>query len=137
MNDKKGFVDYQECPSIKVGRLLLIDGFGVADHTGEPLRELNKRASLGILYNDPDGKPRKYLFGLITRKPPRLFLGVIWFNSGELGANEQRWVIEAYGRKYVELLKELAQEMISTFNVVILIRLVHEEPDIEAPESIW
>jgi hypothetical protein len=81
--------------------------------------------SLGILWKDPDAKPRKRLFGLIKLEPRRWFLGTIWFKS------EQKWVLEVYGRKHIALVRQLAEEIASTFNVKIHIRLVREEPDFE------
>ena len=131
MNDKVEFVDYQESLSIKVGRFLLSKGFDLASSTGFAEHTLSQSDSLGILRKDPDAKPRKYLFGLIKREPRRAFLGTVWFSNSACGASEQNWVFEAYGRKHVELVRQLAEEMASTFNTKIALRLVREQPDVE------
>jgi hypothetical protein len=130
MSDKVESVDYQESIAIKVGRFLLSKGLDIADNTGMA-RSLVQASELGILRKDPEAKPRKYLFGLIKREPRRGFLGTIWFSNSARGASEQNWVFEAYGRKHVELVRQLAEEMASTFNVKIALRLVREQPDVE------
>lgn len=131
MSDKVKFVDYQESLSIKIGRFLLSKGFDLASCTGLALNSLVETYALGILRKDPEAKSRKYLFGLITQEPRRAFIGVVWFNNSVRGANEQNWFFEVYGRKYIELVRQLAEEIASTFNVTITIRLVREQPDVE------
>jgi hypothetical protein len=131
MNDKVEFVDYQESLSIKVGRFLLSKGFDLASSTGLASNSLVATDSLGVLRKDPEARPRTYLFGLIKREPRRMFLGTVWFSNSPRGTTEQSWVFEAYGRKHVELVRQLAEEMASTFNVKITLRLVREQPDVE------
>ena len=131
MNDKVKSVDYQESPSIKVGRFLLSNGFNLASCTGVASNSLVETCSFGVLRKDPEAKPRKYLFGLITREPRREFLGTVWFSNSARGASEANWFFEAYGRKHVELVRQLAEEIASTFNVKITLRLVREQPDVE------
>jgi len=132
MNDKVEFVDYQESISIKVGRFLLSKGFDLADSTGMAICSLVQSSELGILRHDPEAKPRKYLFGLIKREPRRMFLGTVWFsNSARVCASEKNWVFEAYGRKHIDMVRQLAEEMASTFNAKISLRLVREQPDVE------
>ena len=127
----KKLVDYQESPSIKAGRFLLSRGFDPASRTGLAEESLVESRSLGILRKNPEAKPRKYLFGLITGKPRRWFLGKIWFNEDKLGATEQNWVIEVYGREHIEMIQKLADDMASTFNIKIAIRLVRDLPHAE------
>jgi hypothetical protein len=131
MCDKVEFVDYQESLSIKVGRFLLSKGYDPASCTGVATNSLVETSSLGILRKDPEAKPRKYLFGLITQNPRREFLGTIWFYNSARGASEVKWVFEVYGRKHVGLVKQLADEIASTFNVKIDLRLVREQPEVE------
>lgn len=131
-----GLVEYQELLSIKVGRFLLLKGFDLASRIGVALNVLVETCSLGILYKDPEAKPRTYLFGLIKIEPRRMFLGTVWFNDNNRGATEQNWVFDAYGREYVELVRQLAEEMASTFNVKVTIRLVREQPDVETTSPV-
>lgn len=130
MSNKVKFVNYQEPLSIKIGRFLLERGYDHASSIGVA-NPLTKTNALGILRKDPDVKPRKSLFGLITHKPRRTFLGVLWLDDKVRGANDQVWVFEAYGRQYIELLKELSEDMTATFGVNIELRLVREQPEIE------
>ena len=129
MSDKVEFVDYQESIAIKVGGFLISKGLDIADNTGMAC-SLVQASELGILRKDPEAKSRKYLFGLIKLEPRRGFLGTVFRNSAR-GASEQNWVFEAYGRKHVELVRQLAEEMASAFNVKIALRLVREQPDVE------
>jgi len=131
MNDRVEFVDYRESLSIQVGRFLLSKGFDLASSNGLAEHTLVQSGSLGILLRDPEAKPRKYLFGLITREPRRMFLGTVWFSNSPRGASEQNWVFEVYGRKHVELVRQLAEEMALVFNVKIVLHLVREQPDVE------
>ena len=131
MNTSVEFVDYQEALSILVGKAILAKGFDLASCSGMALNQLNSDSSLGILHKDPEAKPLKYLFGLIIRQPRRAFLGTIWFSNEARGATEQNWILEAYGRKYIELVRNLADELASTFQVKITLRLVREQPDTE------
>lgn len=131
MSNKVEFVDYQEALSIKVGRFLFSKGFDLASCTGLASNSLVETCSLGILCKDPEAKPQKYFFGLITREPRREFIGRVWLSNTARGANEQNWVLEAYGRKHVELVRQLAEEMASTFNAKITIRLVREQSALE------
>ncbi len=131
MSNVEESVSYQESISIKVGRFLLSKGFDLASSTGLASNSLVETCSLGILRKDPEAKPRNYLFGLIKRAPRRMFLGTVWFSNSPRGASEQNWVFEAYGREHVELVRQLAEEMASTFNIKIALRLVREQPDVE------
>lgn len=135
MKDKMELVDYKESLSIKVGKFLLSKGFNLASCTGMAEHILADTDSLGILYKDSETRPRKSLFDFILRSGPesrrRMFIGTVWFISSVRGANEQNWVFEAYGRKYVDSVRQLAEEMASTFNVKITVHLVREQPDFE------
>jgi len=68
------------------------------------------------------------LLGLITRQPRRIFLGTIWLSNKACDADEQNWVFEAHGRKHIELVRNLANELASTFDVKITLQLVSEQP---------
>lgn len=89
--------------------------------------------SLGVMYKDPEVKPRKLLFGLFTQEPFLEFLGTIWFSNSLRQANEEQWVFEVHGRKYVEPAMQLAEDIASTFNVKISLQLVSEQHRVKAP----
>lgn len=128
MSEKTERVDYRESLSILVGRFLLLKGFGLADEYRWTLESLVDRSSLGILYNDPNTKPT-YLLGIFKKKPLQKFVATIWFEKERLNAIETNWVIEAYGREYSQMLKQLAEELATIFSVNIRIELKKEEAE--------
>jgi hypothetical protein len=131
MSENVSAVDYQEPFSIRVGNFLISRGFDLANCAGFEISELSRDHSLGILSRDLTAKPRK-LFGFYITKPRRIFLGTIWFDHDSRGADEQNWVFEVHGREHVELLKQLAEDLASTFNVKIALRLQNEQPCFES-----
>lgn len=131
MSEKVDFVDFKESLSIKVGRELISKGLDIASSTGIAENILSASSCVGILRKNPDRKPRKYFFGLFTQLTRRDFLGVIWLNNDTRGANEKEWVLEMYGRKNVEYVKQLADQLAKTFQVKISLKLVREQPDVE------
>ena len=105
----------QESLSLRLGHFLLSKGFEISPTQVET-------TSFKIFRKDPEAKPRKYLFGLITKEPPEDFLGII-----ELFPDDTRnedWIFYIHGRKHVELIKQLADDMASTFSVKITIKLI-------------
>jgi hypothetical protein len=100
-------------------------GFSLASCVGLAFDEMENytSSSIGILYLDPDAKPTAYLWGLLTRPPRRSFLGVVWFSDSARGADEQHWVFEVHGQKYLELARRIAGELASLFHVDISVRL--------------
>ena len=121
-------VDYQKVNSIKVGKFLLSKGFALSSCNGVALGLLEAQSALGILC---EAKPRKYLFGLIVRKPRRELLGMVTFDLGG------KWSFDIYGRKNVELCRQLADEMTSAFKAKITVRLLSEEPHLESYTADW
>ncbi len=120
------FFDYQEGLGRRVARFLFSKGFDQGNFVGQA-SEHDGVNGMGILYKDPTAKPRKYLFGLITRAPRRSFFGNIQFAN----KNREHWILEVYGRKYVEVATKLAEEMSKTFDVKIVVHLVFENPMVE------
>jgi len=131
MNSPGDPVNYNEASAIRVGQILRSKGFCPASCMGERLTTLQNDDSIGILYKDPDLKPRSFLFGLIKREPRRVFIGTIWFSNDLRNADKTNWVFEVKGRRYVEMLKRLAEEIASACNVKIDLRLIAEHPEVE------
>ena len=130
--------------SVKVAMWLFQKGFSPADQDGveiDPLRAITNK--LGILYDGPNHEYAKCLFGLITPKrrfsgtdiqrhiypsflfPRRQFLGFLSMT------NSQNWTFELYGRKYVDIIKQLSSQLSSDFDVNITIHLLREEAEKE------
>ena len=109
-------VTYKEPISIQVGNHLVSKGFILAYDSGHAKSELEVTDSFGILYNDPNAKPKKYFFGLFKEKPNRCFVGARYLNCAGrvLKKKKDVWVLKMYGRKYLLLMKELARR--SRFN---------------------
>lgn len=130
MNDKVKLVDYESLLlKAKVEEFLLSKEFGLAVETPIVWNSEAKTRSLDIVRKDPDAKPRKYLFGLITLKPRQEFLGTVWF-SNRTGTGTHYWVFEVYGREHVDLAKQLASEMALNFNTKIILFLVRGQPSL-------
>lgn len=129
-------VDYQKAVSIRVGNFLLSKGFDLASSTGVYQNKLGQSQSLGILRKDPERKTKTRLFSFLKKRDPRrIFHGIIWFKNNNLGASEDNWIFEFYGRRHVALMQQLADEMASTFEVKVTLRLVKESPETEAYDT--
>jgi hypothetical protein len=116
---------YQEALSIKVGKFLIKKGLDISDSIGE-ICWLEERKCIGVLRKNPTNSPLKNLLGRLKLCSQHEFIGLILFKSSERCADEQNWFFEVYGRKHVEFLKQLADEMVSAFNVKIKLCLIRE-----------
>lgn len=130
MNDAPG-IEYQEAVSIRVGRFLLSKGFTLASTAGIEMSpsSLAEDNSLGIIYDDPDDKPKRRFFGMFNKR--RVFLGILWFNNERRAASWTQWVFELYGRKYNDLVMKLVSEIAYKFNVNITVKLIRDAPRLE------
>ncbi|MDB5194409.1 MAG: hypothetical protein JWN50_423 [Parcubacteria group bacterium] len=131
MNDAVDSISYEEALSIRVGGFLRRKGWTLASLSGGVVYADTEETGIGILYKDPDVKPEKYFFGLMTTPPPRQFLGVIWFSNQSRQATEESWVFVLHGRKYADMAKKLADDLASDFRVNIRIVLTSELPVVE------
>ena len=122
-------VEVTEAIAIRVGNFLGKSRFFPATINGMAATSLAEARAIGILYQDPDAKPKRSFFGLIVRRSRRMSLGVVQFES------DRRWLFRMYGRKYVALVTELCQNMAEVFSVDITIALVAEEPREETIDS--
>lgn len=130
-------VIYREPLGFRVGRFLKSKGFYLANSLGN-FTDSAGRDSLGILYVDPKRKPTKYLFGFITKKPRRDFLGIIYFNNGVRGATNKKWYFEVCGRKNIGLAKRLSNELAKEFKgIKITIDLACECQHLEDFGEYW
>jgi hypothetical protein len=92
---------------------------------------LAQASKVGVLWNNPETKPRKRLFGLIRRPVRREFIGIIWFDSRVRNAYEQNWVFEGYGVDRSSLIRELAGKLSREFDVNVRVVLVRDQPRVE------
>ncbi|MCX6760758.1 MAG: hypothetical protein NTZ84_01445 [Candidatus Nealsonbacteria bacterium] len=123
MSEKVGLVEYKETLSIQVGNFLIAKGFIPGNSDGCRLSTLCYMDHVGVLHKDPEKKPYKRLFGLITEKPYPDFIGVIWLESRKYNANDGNWVFNVIGRTNIQLAKNLADVLASNFNVKITLQL--------------
>ncbi len=131
MSGNVEFVGIKAPASIKVGKHLLAKGYDLATHTGLALGSLIECDAFGILLKDPEVKLKTYFFGLVKRAPRRMFLGVVWFDNKDRNATEVNWVFDVYGRKHVDRIGRMAEELADTFNVKVTVRLACEQPSVE------
>ncbi|MCG2686182.1 hypothetical protein L6258_02330 [Candidatus Parcubacteria bacterium] len=146
MNDtamNTGAVETIKVVAINVGNWIRKEtGLIPATAQGRTLEKLFKADALGILRENPNSQPKKQWWdwlGLFTTPPKRLWVGTVYFNDPERGADEwHRWVLEAYGREYFYLIEELAYRMAAAFGVEVIISLVHEQVQTEpGPRVIY
>lgn len=130
MSGEVKFWDWRDDISVRTAELLIEKGFSLANEHGVALDlgSLRRHYNLGILLEDPDAKLIKHFFGFIKRRPRRKLIGEITFHWKSIGADGKNLIFEAYGREYVDMLKEIADEMASKFNVNIDFRLNRDLP---------
>jgi hypothetical protein len=131
MSDKFTFIDYVDPIPDAIVKILLSKGFDIA--TIERLARKNPLRNkffhgIGILRKDAVKKPFWFPRFLMPR---RRFIGIVWFNNALRDVNKDHWDIDVFGRRYAELMRGLAEEMASAFNVHITVRLQQELPHAE------
>ena len=137
MNNKP--INHDESLSVRIGEFLYSKGFCPASLDGIALnsKDLLDRCVFGVLCNDPNETKlvKRRWFSLATQKR-RIFLGKIWFDNRSYGASEKNWVFETYFRvfekKYIELAKELANDMSAFFEVKVDLHLVSRQLGFES-----
>ncbi len=127
MNDKTKSVNNQDKESLllKVMEFLLLKEFDV----------ISKTFSLDIKRTNPEAKPRKYLFGIITLKPRQEFIGTV-SRFSERADTSNYLVFEVYSREHIDLVKQLAREMTSNFNTKIILLYVKGQLGLETYYAI-
>jgi len=127
---KEGKIIYIEPLSIRVGEWLRQEGFRLATGTGlalcptrlgAPRIPLGAVDSLGILWNDPEARRR--FFGLIGSR--QRFIGLLHFYD------RSSWRFEVYGRKYVDMVTQLAKKLSSAFGAEVTVILAQDSPKFE------
>jgi hypothetical protein len=141
---------------------IIARGFDIADYCGTSyykkynyndwLRVAEQRVAdeggIHLLYRNPKKIQRKKLFGRLldlfrSDEPRQDMFGGIWFRWTTLGgswtfeANKSHWVFKVYGRCYLEMAKQLVEELNREFGVEIKVLLPSENPIKEAYPSDW
>lgn len=129
--------DFEDRTPVKVGRVLQSRGFvlGQGGRVIHSIEDLRNSSSLSVLYQKPEGRLHKYLFGFIKFgfiKPERLWIGDIRFPSRH---NDQNWVFEVHGRVYLEQARQVAEELSEQFKIDITVKLETEQPLFEVPSG--
>jgi len=65
----------------------------------------------------------------------KFIYGTLWFKNEQLGATQENWFFETYGNKYAEFVRELTEEIASTFKIKITLYLKQEEPKVETYQT--
>lgn len=121
----------------------------VANRVGEALQKFFQEQEISrslILTSSVGGWPYGSCstdsYGFLLNKKKRLadlfsnkyLVGVLWFRNEHRNASHKKWVLEVYGREYVEFFKKTAEQLAERFNVDIHVRLRHEVPQ---PRGEW
>lgn len=102
---------------IRVCKWLNQNGFFSADHGGVR-RAPHDFTTIGVLYKDPKkrvGKFDGFLYRVFNRRDSYSYVANICFN------NSRRWQCEIFGQEYHELVKQLASNLATTFQVDVIL----------------
>lgn len=82
---------------------------------------------IGILYRDPSRKPTKHLFGLVTREPEPILLGMLNFRDSPRNPSERGWLFEICSDHHHQ---GFAREVIAMLRLEsgVDITIIDEEP---------
>jgi len=123
-------VTYYENPTLAVVKLLRERGYEIADCIGMRTH-MPDRDAVGILKPRPPVE-KKFLFFHRKVKQRALFIGVLWLDNKLRGAKiDKTWILEVYGREYVQELTELAKELEKTHSKDIHVVLEVEKTELE------
>jgi hypothetical protein len=133
MAQESNTTSVEEAISVRVGKFLLDNGFGLANHSDMALKKLKENKSIGIFLKKPEQPAKNFrekLFKTVL-KPRRIVLGRIWFKNELRGALETNWVFEVCGRENLEVAEVLADKLSVEFGSFIKTKLIQEEPEFE------
>lgn len=82
---------------------------------------------MGVLYRDPAHKPTKHLFGLVTREPEPVLLGMLNFRNSPHNPSNRGWLFEmCTDHSYQDLAQQVIAMLRETCSVNI--DIIDEEP---------
>lgn len=117
-------VSYVESPIYRLVKEIREKGYETADCGGLSRRVFEARdTKLGLLKL----RPSKEGFLGRSKRQRNIFFCTIWLDNSSIGAHiDKKWVLEVYGRTYLEEAKKLAEDLASKFKVHIEIQLATE-----------
>lgn len=83
--------------------------------------------TMGIVTKSRNYLPQRCWLLRCLRKPRRMFVGVIWINNKPRNATNDRWVLEFYGRKNLQMVQQLVVDLEKDFNTEITIKIRSDE----------
>lgn len=125
------FVDWEEPTTYEIARILLRKGYEPADFEGMSISPADKvfgsTRQIGIVKSRPQ-KIKKILFWERKVTQRGFFIAQICLvGNRRLGADSNNWVMEVYGKRFVDEMRELAEELAETFSVNV--KVVLEDPN--------
>ncbi|MSU74412.1 hypothetical protein EXS57_01380 [Candidatus Kaiserbacteria bacterium] len=100
----------------------------LADSVGRGPYGPHQTESYGFLVEDRSRRSWGVtLFGLAD-PIPRDRIAVLWLSSEARKATHKKWVLEIFGREYVDFFKALADKLSKQFDIEIHVRLTSEHP---------
>jgi hypothetical protein len=118
-------------PIYDVAEKLKKEGYSIAGHL-RVRRETPTCNMIGIL-KDREPIQKNFLGFKYTKKQRAFHLGTVWFNRIDKNADEYKeWVFEAHGKKEMEKLTKLLEEISFTYNVRVKTNLHYNTPKREA-----
>ena len=115
--------------SIELTEFIKKRGYICGSYRGERIDQFANLTEISVLI-PTDSKIEEYFFGLITRikYQPDQILCVIWLSNRPRSANNSNWVIEYYGSKNEDEVKQIANDLENNFQVAISLTLVDQDP---------
>ncbi|MFH0949371.1 MAG: hypothetical protein V1802_02695 [Candidatus Aenigmatarchaeota archaeon] len=122
-------ISYWESPAYVINRALQEKGYQIANCAGIKVDEPS-HDHIGIL--EPRAPVSRNFLGIKWHERQRaLYLGTLWLTNPAIGASEEQWVLEVYGRDNVPKLTELVRELSEPFHVKVEVKLEKESPKLE------
>ncbi len=127
-----------------------------ATRVGEFIEQTMRGKSPELLLASPDDtrhlsgpqETESYAFAIVDRSllkevltrltlMSRKYAGELWFISESRKASHKKWVLEVFGREYVDLFRELAARLAERFEVEIHVRLQSEQTRSDDDKNWW
>lgn len=126
------FVPYEEPLSIKIGAWLVKKGFVLASEYGVAAKSTFESSYIGVLLpKDPKDKWSSICSFLrwFVEEDRRVFLGIFHLQLQDcenimFKKDNEKIIFKMYGAEYSEVVRQLVNEMISVFNVDVIVECV-------------
>jgi hypothetical protein len=100
---------------------LLSNNYAIAKGDGSPFNSFSEIGTFSILYRNPNVRARRWPFPYNGRR--QWWMRIATFRFSGNGSDKPHWAFTEIDRKFIEQVKQLAQEMESSLNIAIAVRV--------------